>query len=292
MRDKVVKSKSNVRVVKHSEPKVNLPKIPIDKKLHKKLDKIELTKCLNHGFCLMGIGVPGSGKTSTIASWLESKELFNKVFDKIYLFMPENSFETMSKSVLAHIPEEQVYHELNNSNIGQVMEELRENSKEKLNSLVIFDDVQEYLKDNKIRKELGTMNANRRHLRTSIYFAVQYYKKVPKNTRAIASHLLCFNVSSEDLAFINKEALGEDDNEWNNIIKMFKKEVAAKESLGQKTFLLCDIFKKRYFIGWNEIVIKDPEDINEVDHNLIQEETKDVIKQSSRSRHGKGHQSS
>jgi hypothetical protein len=254
-----------IKVVKHDKPKFKLPKINVDVKLHPKLDKVELTSCLNQSFCLMGIGVPGSGKTSLIASWLESKQLFNKVFDKIYLFMPENSFRTMKHSILQHIPDDQVFFSLNVKNLEYVKEEIEENAKEKHTSFIIFDDVQQYLKDHKIMKRIGELAANRRHLRTCIYFAVQYYKKVPKDVRSIASHLACFNLSEEELKLINKETIGETEDTWEQIVRMYKYLLKTAARQGEKAFLFCDLNRKRFFVNWDEIVVPDAME----DHNLI-----------------------
>ena len=91
-----------------------------DKKLHPKLDEYELTKFLNNHSTNLIVGKPGSGKTSMIYSFMKSKKLLAKVYDKIYLFQPEQSRQSMKDKLFDSIPDEQKFGELNLENLNEV----------------------------------------------------------------------------------------------------------------------------------------------------------------------------
>jgi AAA15 family ATPase/GTPase len=78
-----------------------------DKKLHKKLDDYELTKFLNCHSTNLIVGKPGSGKTSMLYSFMKSKKLLAKVYDKIYLFQPEQSRQSMKDKLFDKLPDDQ-----------------------------------------------------------------------------------------------------------------------------------------------------------------------------------------
>ena len=77
--------------------KPNLPVCPMicDTELHSKLNNYDLTKHLNCHSTNLILGTPGSGKTNLIYSFLKSKHLLNKCYDKIFLFQPAESRVSM-----------------------------------------------------------------------------------------------------------------------------------------------------------------------------------------------------
>ncbi len=61
-----------------------------------------------------------------------------------------------------------MFDDLDVSTLDTILDQTRESTKEKLNSIVIIDDFGAALKDNKIQRQLKELLWNRRHLRTSI----------------------------------------------------------------------------------------------------------------------------
>ena len=72
------------------------------------------------------------------------------------------------------------------------MDILESNSADKLNSLVIFDDVTAALKDHALLKQMTHLSFSRRHLRTSIWMICQTSVSVPLQLRKNFSHLYLF----------------------------------------------------------------------------------------------------
>ena len=77
-----------------------------DKKLHPKLEAYELTKFFNMHSTNLIVGKPGSGKTSMLYSFMKSKKILAKVYDKIYLFQPEQSRQSMKDKLFDQLPDE------------------------------------------------------------------------------------------------------------------------------------------------------------------------------------------
>ena len=126
--------------IKHNK-KPNLPvcEMVCDKKIHRKLDRFELTKFLNNHSCNLIIGRPMSGKTNLIYQLMKS--ITNKCYDKIFVFQPQKSRESMKDQFFSKLPSDQLYDELTFENLEYVDDNLDEG-----NNCIIFDDQGAYLK--------------------------------------------------------------------------------------------------------------------------------------------------
>ena len=83
-----------------------------------------------------------------------------------------------------------MFDDLDVSTLELILDQTRESTKEKLNSLVIIDDFGAALKDNEIQRQLKELIWNRRHLRTSIWILVQSYISVPLQLRKAVRHVV------------------------------------------------------------------------------------------------------
>ena len=179
---------------KHTAPKLKLPSFQVDYKLSKYLDDDPLLKYINKSSAISFIGRAGSGKTSLMTGLLQTRRKFKKVFHKIYLFMPSYSRSSMSDCIFDCLPQDQIYNQLTLESLQEVYDKIEENTKEKLLSLIIFDDVQDGFKGDAEKLLLRIIN-NRRHLRTTLFLVCQSYRKMPLDVRkALTNHFL-FNLS-------------------------------------------------------------------------------------------------
>lgn len=190
-----------ISIKSNPAPKLTVCKMLCDGGLSAKLNDYDLTTFLNcHATTLM-IGRPKSGKTSLLYSFLKSRELLRNVFDKIFLFQPAQSRESMKDKLFDSIPEEQKFEELNLENLIQVEEDLEGNS------LIIFDDMTAYLKDKAVRKKLKEFVFNRRHKHLSIIFLVQSWLSIDKDIRKLFSNIFVFKVSKNEMEKIFDEVV-------------------------------------------------------------------------------------
>ena len=129
-----------ISIKKNIKPDLPVCEMLCDKKLHPKLDRYDLTSFLNsHQTCLL-VGKPGQGKTSLIYSFMKSKKLLSKVYDKIYLFQPEQSRASMKDKLFDQLPEDQVFSELN----MEYLQYIKDNLQPDENTCIILDDMRAY----------------------------------------------------------------------------------------------------------------------------------------------------
>ena len=241
----------NITIIKNEKPNLPVCIMKCDNGLHNKLDKYELTKFLNQHSTTIFIGKPRSGKTSLLYSFM--KGLLKKVFHSVYIFQPSESRASMSDKLFDKLPSDQLFSELNFDSLAEVMERIKLDAAEGYNSLIIFDDMTAYLKNNETMKLFKELVFNRRHLRTSLYFCVQTYFSVPKELRRVWTNLFIFKTSKDELK-----------NIWTELIEYPEELLPKVRSLVYDKpyqYLFINTDTQRLFNGFDEIVIKDEEQL-------------------------------
>eukprot|EP01046_Picozoa_sp_COSAG06_P003457 COSAG06_NODE_135_length_22418_cov_9.162104_6_plen_250_part_00 len=145
-----------------------------------------LPQNLNH--FIMIVGKPGSSKTTLLMNMIGKRsKMYNKKFEKIYLFSP--SLGTIEDSPFSDLPDDQVYDELSEAILQGVLDEIHD-SGEKV--LFIMDDVvNDMKKEMRLEKLLCKVLMNRRHQcgsggSLSVWITSQVYNKVPAPVRKCA----------------------------------------------------------------------------------------------------------
>lgn len=235
--------------IKHNR-KPDLPscKMLCDEKLHEKLEAYDLTKFLNKHSTNLIVGKPGSGKTSILYSFFKSKKLLAKVYDKIYLFQPEQSRASMKDKMFDQLSDDQKFDELTVENLEYIKDNLDEDE----NICIIFDDMGAYLKNNDgTQKLLKEIIMNRRHYHISIYFLVQTYYSIPKQVRSLFSNLFIFKCSKHEMLNITSEMIEQHNDKIDEIIKI----VYDKPH----QYLFINVDSQRMFKGFDELIFNDEE---------------------------------
>ena len=225
-----------------------LPKCEMlcDGGLNPKLQKYELTKCLDKHSVNLLIGSAGSGKTSLLYSFFKSKKLLKNVFHNIFLFQPNASASSIKDNIFTQIPDEQRYDELTSDNLEEVMNVVKNEDKD-YNNCIIIDDQTAYLKQNELL--LKDLIFNRRHYRTSIFFLVQSYISVPLQVRKAIENLFVFKVAKNELKTIFDELLEKKKDCYLDISKIvFNKPFE---------FLFLNSPTQRCFKCFDELIIDD-----------------------------------
>lgn len=242
-----------IEIIEHEKPDMPQCKMLCDAGLHDKLEKYELTKFLNQHSTSLFIGKPRSGKTSLLFSLM--KGILKKCFHTIYVFQPTESRASMSNDIFGKLPKDQLYSELNYENLQEVMDKIKQDAAEGLNSLIIFDDQTAHLKKKDTLQLFKELIYNRRHLRTSLYFCVQTYYSVPKDLRRLWTNLFIFKTSKDELKNIWNELIEYDDTFLPKIRKM------VYDKPYQYLFLNTDT--QRIFKGFDELIIHTGESSDE-----------------------------
>ena len=186
----------------NKKPKLKVTKMICDDPLHEKLNEYDLSKFLNCHSTNLLIGKPGSGKTSTMTSWFQSKLLLKKVYHTIYLFQPSHSTASLKENIFEDLPNK--YDELTYETLNDCLEKIKGDDP-KFNNAIIIDDMTASLKDGDVKKLLKQLIYNRRHLRTSLFFLCQTYLSVEKDLRKLFSNIFIFKVSIAELDLIFEE---------------------------------------------------------------------------------------
>jgi ABC-type dipeptide/oligopeptide/nickel transport system ATPase component len=206
-------------------------------------------KYMNRSFTCGLIGKAGSGKTSLMVAFIQTPKKLKKVFNKIYVFMPNSSRQSMKNNIFNVLPEDQLYEGVNFDNLNEVYEKLLESTENKHKSLLVFDDVQSYLKNKEVEVNLLHIIANRRHLRCSIFIVAQNYNKIPKNIRQAFTDMFLFNVGKEEYNNIFEENVNLSKDDFNELLVMYRN---IKKEESNSFIYIHD--KDTFFINYNELI--------------------------------------
>ena len=235
---------SSVKIKELEKPKHNKVKMLCDEILHEKLLKYPMIEDAfsTNSFNIV-VGKPGQGKTSWVTNLV--KHEFKKVFEYIILIMPTSSRQSIDNDIFGkNLPEDQLYDDLTVPILDGIYEKLNENSKEGYNSLLIIDDFQQRLKDPDISKALERVVIKTRHLRTTSFYLVQNYQKVPKSLREIAFNLVLFNIGKSSLLRVFDEVIQMKKEKYEAIIELCFKE--------PHDFLLLNLHRsKNIYRNWD-----------------------------------------
>jgi len=209
---------SHIKVLKHSTPDLEIPKMNCDDMLHEKLNKYELMKFFNTHSVSLFVGRMKSGKTSLLWSFFKSKALFKKVFHSIYLFQPKASGSSFNDNIFDKLPEEQKYDEMTFDNLAEVIGKIKSAPK-KENKMLILDDMGAYLKNKQTMQLFKDLVFNKRHYSLSIIFLTQTWFSVPKEIRRLFDNIVCFRCSKNELQNLFDEVV---EKEKDNVLPISK----------------------------------------------------------------------
>ncbi len=241
-----------MRLLIHNKPKLKMPEFKVDEPLSKHLDDDPLLTNMNKSFCCGLIGKAGSGKTSLMVSFIQTPKKFKKVFNKIYVFMPNSSRNSMKNNAFNVLPDDQLFEGVSYEILSEVYERLLESTENNHKSLLVFDDVQSYLKTKEVEVNLLHIIANRRHLRCSFFIVAQNYNKIPKNIRQSFTDLFLFNVGKEEYINIFEENVNLSKDDFSKVLTEYR---SIKKTESNSFIYIHD--KDKFFINWNEIIEDD-----------------------------------
>jgi hypothetical protein len=170
--------------------------------------------------------------------------------------MPETSRSSLQTNIFDVLPEEQLFEELNGETISFVYEKIKENRKNGLKSLILFDDVQKALKDPDVLKSLQNIIANQRHLSVVNFILAQNFSNVDPKIREIVNKLIFFKMDKKQTEKI-----------FNNLVEIPKEKYNTLiNSVFDNNYNWCmiNIGSKRMYKLFDEIVFIEESD-NEIE---------------------------
>jgi len=236
-----------INLKRYKKPNLIKPEFTVDKPINTKLNNIEIFKLMNKShFCLF-LGKAGSGKSSLVISFLNSKEAFKKCFHNIFLFCPANSRASIKNDFWdMNLDESAIYDDLNLDNLIDVYAKIEQDAQLNLKSLIILDDVQKNLKGDCEKFLLHIIN-NRRHNKICIWLCCQNYKTIPMQVRMTLTDLFIFKVSKQEQENIYDELTEINKNNFNIINNNVYKQLGD--------FIYLNTITQKIFNNWDEIII-------------------------------------
>jgi len=246
----------NIKIIENEKPILQKIKFNCDDKLCDKLDKFPMIRDhFNKYNTTLFVGRQGSGKTSLAINFI--KQIYKKKFHKIYVFMPSTSRFSLKPNIFDILPEEQLFEELNEQNISLVYEQLKDNRKNKLKSLILYDDVQKALKDVTVLKSLQNIIANQRHLFVVNFILAQNFYNVDPKIREIINNLIFFKMDKKQTEKIFKNVVEIPKESFDNI-----RDFVFDENYN---WCMINLGSKRMYKGFDEIVLVNSNSDNEIE---------------------------
>lgn len=240
-----------IKIIENEKPNIQKIKFACDEKICSKLDKFPLVRDnLNMYNTTVLVGRQGSGKTSLTINIV--KNLYKKKFNKIYLFMPQTSRNSLKPNIFDVLPEDQVFEELNYDNILNIYEKLKENSENGLKSLIIMDDVQKALKHIDVINEFKNIVANQRHLNVVNLILLQNYFALDNKVREIVNNIIFFKMDKKQTEKIFTEVAEMPKELFDEVNKIVFDEPHNWCMINQRN--------KKVYRMWDEIVCNDEDD--------------------------------
>lgn len=235
------------RVKHNNAPKPLSGKMKCDVELSAKMNEYPLARDnLNKYNTTVIVGKQGSGKTSLMLLLLH--RVYKKVFNHIYVFMPASSRASIPHAPFDGLPDDQVFEELNAENISEVYAKLKEDAAAGERSLLIFDDVQNALKDNAVLHKLKKIVANQRHLHCVSLILCQNFYALDRSLRELINNLVFFHVdkSQGEKIFRQSLELSPEEYEWvtNHVFDE------------EHNWCFVNLNSRRLYRLWDEIVIE------------------------------------
>jgi hypothetical protein len=165
------------------------------------------------------LGKMGQGKTSLVTNLI--KTVFKKCFHHIIVFIPTTSRESIENDIYGkQLPVEDLYDDLTEETLAEVMDKLEENSSNGEFTLLLIDDFQAALKNPNIINILQKIVTRMRHLRTSIFILQQNFQKLSKFLRELVTNVITFNVGKSQLDKLFDEIVQLDKNKYQSLIDL------------------------------------------------------------------------
>jgi GTPase SAR1 family protein len=243
-----------IEIKKNNCPNLAKVNFACDKELSSKLNQYEMVRDhLNKYNTTLLIGTQGSGKTSLLINFV--KKLYKKVFDRVYVFMPSTSRQSLNPNIFDVLPENQLFEELNEETITQVYEEVKELSEEGKKTLIIYDDVQRALKNKFVLNSLKNIIANQRHLHVVNLILVQNFFALHKSLREIVNNVVLFKLGKSQTEKVFNEIIEIHRDKFDKIRDLVYDE--------KYNWLFVNVATQRIYKKFDEIVFEEEDDNNE-----------------------------
>lgn len=240
-----------IEIKKNNCPNLGKVNFACDKELSRKLNQYEMVRDhMNKYNTTLLIGTMGSGKTSLLINIV--KKLYKKLFNRVYVFMPSSSRQSLNPNIFDVLPEDQLFEELNEETISKVYEEVKELSADGKKTLIIYDDVQKSLKNARVLNSLKNIIANQRHLHVVNLILVQNFFALHKSLREIVNNVVLFKLGKSQTEKVFNEIIEIHRDKFDKIRDMVYDE--------KYNWLFVNVNTQRIYKKFDEIIFEEEDD--------------------------------
>lgn len=239
-----------LRIKSNNCPNLGHVNFACDKPLHSRLEQYEMcADHLNKYNTTLFVGTQGSGKTSLLVNFVQ--KIYKKIFDRIYVFMPASSRQSLQPNIFDKLPAEQCFEELNEESISHVYDAVRQLSNDNKKTLIIYDDVQKSLKNITVLNSLKNIIANQRHLHVVNLILVQNFFALHKSLREIVNNVVLFKLGKSQTNKIFDELIECHRDKFDQIRDMVFDE--------KYQWLFVNLNSQRIYKKFDEIIFEEEE---------------------------------
>ena len=135
--------------------------------------------------------------------------------------MPIHSIQSMKDNIFEDLPNEQVFLELAEESLNNIINQISASSDEDENTIIIIDDLTSSLKLKIVQRLLNNIINNRRHYKTyktSILLSIQFLNSIPLQVRKQINFIIAFKFkNNKELKNVAEEFTKYDYNEFLEI---------------------------------------------------------------------------
>ncbi len=150
----------------------------------KKYVPVEHSCLPNTHFLICIAGRCGSGKSTTLVSWLVSRSptsrIYRGCYDQVIFICNKTSLSSMKNSPFGEIPEEQIFADFNSETLSKVWAMVVENKENDKDTLIVIDD--QCSRTRQFEAQFNNICLVHRHYRCSIIWCVQDLKSMVSPT--------------------------------------------------------------------------------------------------------------
>ena len=240
----------SIEIKKNKALKLDIPEFTCDCGLGEHLKKYDMLNHLNAYTFDIFSGKPGSGKTSLMVSFLSGKKdkrIYRKVFNHVFLVMPQTSIQSMKKNIFKNHDPSKMFNEIDLETIEKIYQSLETASSEGENSLLIMDDIGASLKNNEIQKIFRKIVYNRRHLKVKVVILVQSFLSLPKEIRKLLNNIFMFKPSKVEF-----------ENLFDELFETNKHLAIDIMNIGYEKphdYLMLNVDSQKIYKGFDELLI-------------------------------------
>jgi len=261
-----------IKIKKNKEPATSRIQMNCDKGIDPRLNEHELLRVNNDlsSMAWLILGKRGSGKTSKMLEFFNSRKIFKGVFHNVFFIIPPASRNSAKAFFDKYELDDCIFDECNIETLHYVEDFARgevhtddvdeDGNQAFYTTALVIDDCQDVFKHADITRELGRLINNGRHYHLSVFLLCQTFRTIPTVVRSGLTGIMIFKPSLREFRVSSDELFPLEEEKKKELYNIcFSKE----HKLGD--FLFHHFASNKYFKNFDRLLLHDDEDDGEIE---------------------------